>query len=256
MIVRWSACVRALLCFLWLSAPWGVAHSADLKLLCAVALQSAMTELMPQFERSSGNKVMVQYGTAGAITDRLERGETGDVAISARQQIANLVKKGKIVEGLTADVARFGVGIFVRKGSPKPDIGSVEAFKRALLEARSLAHADPARGGVTAIYVAKLLDQFDNAGDLKRKTTVFAPGVYDSVVNGEVEIGFGGISEIMADARVELVGPLPLPIQNYTTFAAGVVSNSKQQDAAKALIHFISSPDAAAVMRAKGFEPL
>jgi molybdate transport system substrate-binding protein len=234
----------------------GTAHAAEIKLLCAVALQSAISELAPQFEQVSGHKLVIQYGTAGAVTARIEKGENADVAISARQQITNLEKAGKLAEGTTTDVAKFGVGIFVRKGAAKPDISSVESFKRTLLAAKSLAHADPARGGVTAIYVAGLLGRLDIAADIKQKTSVFPPGVYESVAKGDVEIGFGGTSEILADPSVDFVGPLPPAIQNYTVFAAGIVAGSKQQAAGKALIQFISSPAASAVMKAKGFEPL
>lgn len=233
----------------------GAVHGAELKVLCVVALKSAMSELGPQFEQASGHKLLVEYGTAGAVTGRIEKGENADVVISARQQIANLEKNGRIVERTAADVAKFGVGVFVGKGATKPDIGSVEAFKRTLLSAKSIAHADPARGGVTAIYVANLLNRLDIGAEIKPKITVFPPGVYDSVASGQVEIAFGGISEILADPSVEFVGPLPAAIQNYTVFTGGIVASSKQEAAGKALLQFISSPAASVVMKAKGFEP-
>ncbi len=247
-----AACLFAALLIMATSA----ARGAELRVLCVVALKSAMTELGPQFEKASGHKLVVEYGTAGAVTERIGRDKGSDVAISARQQIASLEDNGKIVNGTAVDVARFGVGVFVRKGAAKPDISSVDAFKRTLFLAKSIAHADPARGGVTAIYVAKLLSGLDIAAEIKPKITVFPPGVYDSVANGLVEIGFGGISEILADSSVEFAGPLPTAIQNYTVFAGGIVANADQYAAGKALLEFISSPAAAAVMRAKGFEPL
>lgn len=191
----------------------------------------------------------------GALAGRIQKGEAADVAIAMRQQIANLEKQGRIAQGSPVDIAKQGVGLFVRKGAPKPDISSIETFKRTLLAAKSMAHADPARGGGTAVYVADLLARLDIAADIKPKIKVFPPGVYDLIAKGEVEIGFGGISEIMADPSVELVGPLPAAIQDYTLFTAGIVASSKHQDAAKALIQFISSPAAAADFKAKGFEP-
>jgi molybdate transport system substrate-binding protein len=164
-------------------------------------------------------------------------------------------KGGRIVEGSSVDIAKQGIGVFVRKGALKPDISSVENFKHTLLAVKSIAHADPARAeGNTARYVASLLGRLDIAADITPKITIFAPGVYDTIANGDVEIGFAGVSEIVADPRVELVGPLPTAIQNYTVVTAGVVTNSKEQDAAKALIQFISSPAASAVLKANGYE--
>lgn len=247
-----AACLFSVLLIIATSA----AHAAEIKVLCVVALKSAMTELGPQFEKASGHKLAVEYGTAGAVTERIEKGQGGDVAISARPQIASLEKNGRIVQGTAIDVARFGVGVFVRKGAAKPDISSVDAFKSTLLRAKSIAHADPARGGVTAIHVAKLLDGLDIAANIKPKISVFPPGMYDSVATGQVEIGFGGISEILADSSVDFAGPLPAAIQNYTVFAGGIVAHTSQHAAGKALLEFMSAPAAAAVMKAKGFEPL
>ena len=231
-----------------------VANAAEIKLLSSLGVKPAMIDLIPKFEQSSGHKVTIDYGTAGGLTARIQKGEAADVAISARQQMANLEKQGRIAKGSSVEVAKFGVGVFVRKGAQKPDISSVEAFRRTLLAAKSIAHADPARGGVTAVYVAGLLSRLDIAADIKPKITIFPPGVYDTIARGDVEIGFGGTTEILADPRVELVGPLPAAIQNYTAFAAGILASSKEQDAGKALIQFFTSPAAVTIMHAKGFE--
>jgi molybdate transport system substrate-binding protein len=247
--------VTAVSCVLLVATASRVASAAEIKLLCSLALQSAMSELLPQFEKSSGHKVTIDYGTAGGLTDRIQKGQAADVAISARRQMANLEKQGKIAKDSSVDIAKFGVGLFVRKGAPKPDVSSVETFKRTLLAAKSIAHADPARGGVTAVYVAGLLGRLDIAAEIKPKITIFPPGVYDTIARGDVEIGFGGTTEILADPRVELVGPLPAAIQNYTVFAAGILASSKEQDAGKALIQFLTSAAAVATMNAKGFEP-
>lgn len=242
-------------CLLFVAIASRVASAAEIKVLCALALQSAMIEILPQFAKSSGHKAAIDYGTAGGLTDRIQQGEAADVAVTARQQMANLEKQGSIAKGSSIDVAKFGVGVFVRKGAPKPGISSVEAFKRTLLAAKSIAHADPARGGVTAVYVAGLLGRLDIAAEIKPKITIFPPGVYDAIARGDVDLGFGGTTEILADPRVELVGPLPAAIQNYTVFAAGILASSKEQEAGKALIQFLASPAAVAIMNAKGFEP-
>lgn len=209
------------------------AHASEIRVLCALALRPAMSELVPAFEISSGHKVTIDYGRAPAFAARLKKGEAADLVIVVRRSITDLQNQGKIAGDSAVDIAKVGVGMFVRKGAPKPDISSVEAFKRTLLAAKSIGHADPgpAGGGAIAIYVAGLLGGLDIAADIRPKIRLFPPSVYDSIANGEVEIGFGSISEVMADSRIELVGPLPTAIQNYTQFTAGIVANSKQAGA-------------------------
>jgi molybdate transport system substrate-binding protein len=245
----------AVLCLLFVAPASSVVSAAEIKVLAPSRLKPTMVEVIQRFEKLSGYKVAVDYGTVGGLVGRLQKGEAADVAISLQQQIVKLEKEGRIVEGSSVDIAKQGIGVFVRKGALKPDITSVENFKHTLLAVKSIAHADPARAeGNTARYVAGLLGRLDIAADIKPKITIFAPGVYDTIANGDVEIGFAGMSEIVADPRVEVVGPLPAAIQNYTVVTAGIVANSKELDAAKAFIQFISSPAATAVLKAKGYE--
>src|SRR5205814_6303239 len=138
-------------------------------------------------------------------------------------------------------IAKVGVGPFVRTGAAKPDISSSDSFKRSMLAARSIAYPDPAGGGASGIYVASLLERLGLAGEMKPKTKLLPPteALYGSVASGEVEIGFNQISEILAQPTVELAGPLPSAIQNYTQFAPGVVTGSSQADAARALVAFL-----------------
>jgi len=233
-----------------------VANAAEIKLLCAVALQPAIAGLIPEFEKSSGHKVTITYGTAGAMADRVQKGEAADVTIVSGPQIDELQGQGKVVAGSRVDIAKVGVGVFVRKGAAKPDISSADAFKRSMLAARSIAYPDPAGGGASGIYVASLLDRLGVAGEMKAKTKFYPPSapLYESVASGEVEIGFNQISEILAQPSVEFLGPLPAAIQNFTQFAAGIIASSTLADAGKALIGFLSSPTAAAFMKSKGFE--
>jgi molybdate transport system substrate-binding protein len=146
--------------------------------------------------------------------------------------------------------------VAVRAGAPKPDISSVEAFKRTVLAARSIGYNDPAAGAPVSIYLIAVLEQLGIGADVKARTTVFTQRSerFDAVARGDVELGFNQISEILAAPGVELVGPLPAAIQNYTVLAAGIVAKGQQPDAARAFIRFISSPAAAAIMKAKGFE--
>src|SRR5712664_816566 len=232
------------------------ARAAEIKLLCAVALQPGMVALIPDFEKSSGDKVIIAYGTAGAVADRVQKGETADIVISSVPLVDQLQAQGKVVAGSRVNIAKVGVGVFVRKGAAKPDISSADAFKRSMLAARSIAYPDPAGGGASGIYVASLLDRLSIAGEMKAKTKFYPPSapLYESVASGEVEIGFNQISEILAQPSVEFLGPLPAAIQNFTQFAAGIIASSTQADAGKALIGFLSSPTAAAFMKSKGFE--
>ena len=246
----------ALSCFLLVTGT-GAANAAEIKLLSANAFESTMPGLLADFEKSSGHKVASEYQTAGAVADRIQKGEAVDVTIVTRSQIEALQIQGRVIANSRADIAKVGIGVFVGRGVSKPDISSVDAFRRSLLATRSIAYIDPASGGASGIFVAGLLERLGIAAEMKLKTKLAAPGgpLYEMVIKGDAEIGFNQISEVVAQHRVELIGPLPATIQNYTLFAAGIVSSSKQVDAGSAFIGFLSSPTAAAVLTAKGFEP-
>ena len=232
------------------------ARADEIKLQCAVALHPAVDALLPDFEISSGHKVTVAYGTAGAVADRVQKGEPVDLIITSLPMIDRLQAQGKVVAGDRVIIAKVGVGAFVRKGAAKPDISSADAFKRSMLAAISITYPDPAGGGASGIYVASLLERLGIAEDMKPKTKLLPPTekLYGSVASGDVEIGFNQISEILAQPTVELAGPLPSAIQNYTQFASGIVTGNSQTDAARALVTFLSSPPAQTVLKAKGFE--
>lgn len=234
----------------------GHARAAEIKVLAALALQSSFSGLLPEFEKSSGYKVTVAYGPAGALVGRVQKGEDVDVAIVLGPQVDNLLKEGKLAAGSRTDIAKVGISAFVRKGAAKPDIGSLDAFKRSVAAAKSIAYVDPATGGASGIYMARLFDKLGLAAELtpKTKLTPPPPAAFAAVANGDGELGFNQTSEILAAQGVDLAGPLPAEIQNYSVFAAGIVTTSKQTDAAKALIAFLSSPAAAAAMKARGFE--
>jgi molybdate transport system substrate-binding protein len=231
------------------------ARAAEIKLLCASALHPVIDALIPDFEKSSGHKVTVAYGTAGAVADRVQKGEAADIVISSVPMIDRLQAQGKVVAGSRVIIAKVGVGVFVRKGAVKPDLSSADAFKRSMLAARSIAYPDPTGGGASGIYVASLLERLGIAAEMKPKTKLSTLGtLYASVASGEVEIGFNQVSEILAQPTVELAGPLPPEIQNYTQFLPGIVTGSSQADAARALVTFLYSPAAKTVLKAKGFE--
>jgi molybdate transport system substrate-binding protein len=216
-----------------------------------------MEVLIPLFERSTGHKVVADFDAAiGAMAKRIEAGERADVVIVSRMQIESLEKAGKVVKGTARDLAKLGVGMFVRQGASKPDITTVDKFKRAMISAKSIGYNDPAAGAPVSIYLLVLFDRLGIGSEMARKTVVFKQRAerFAPVARGEVEIGFNQISEILTAPGVDLVGALPDSIQNYTVFALAVVGNSRNQDAAKEFISFTSSPASIDVIKAKGFQ--
>jgi len=253
---RWIVLALAgLPCLLAVSSR---ADAAELVLVSPGAVSSSLRELIPRFEQSSGHAVIVKYSPALALADRIRAGEAADVVILGEPAADELQKSGRLLSGSKVVIAKVGVGVFVRRGAPKPDIGSVEALLRAIADATAIAYSDPALGGTAANHVARVMASLDTTGAIKAKTRLTPPSkpLADFVVAGGADFGFTQITEIMADSRIELVGPLPAPIQYYTHYAASVVASSAHQDAGKALIAFLASPAAAALMRTKGFEPL
>jgi molybdate transport system substrate-binding protein len=169
-ILSVSATIALGLALFGITAGSTTARAAEVKLLSASALHPAIDALIPDFEKSSGHKITVAYGTAGAVADRVQKGEAADIVISSVPMIDRLQAQGKVVAGDRVIIAKVGVGAFVRKGSAKPDISSVDAFKRSMLAARSIAYPDPAGGGASGIYVASLLERLGIAVEMKPKT--------------------------------------------------------------------------------------
>jgi molybdate transport system substrate-binding protein len=228
--------------------------AAELKVLTTGAMRSVVLALVPQFE-SQGHKVTVENDTAGALVKRVEAGDAFDVAIITPGAIDALIEKGKIATGTRANLARVGIGVVVKEGAPKPDIGNVEAFKQALLNAKTVAYIDPASGGSSGIYIDGLLGKLGIADAIKPKAKLKRGGlVAEFVASGEAEVAVGQISELMTVKGVAVVGPLPADIQNYTTYAVGLGAAAKDAAAAKAFIEVLRGPAAAAVLREKGME--
>jgi molybdate transport system substrate-binding protein len=234
-----------------------LAQAAQIKVVGGSAIIPVMAELIPRFEQSSGHKVRTDFdGAIGAMTDRIRKGEVADVVIVSGTQIDALTREGKVVPGSRSDIAKVGVGVFVRKGAPKPDIGSLEAFKRVLTAAKSIGYNDPAAGAPVSLYLIELFDRLGIAAEMKPKTVVFTQRSerFEAVARGDVEIGFNQMSEIVAAPGVDLVGPLPAAIQRYTLFSSGIVTNGREQAAGRGLVAFISSPQVSGVWQGKGFE--
>jgi molybdate transport system substrate-binding protein len=236
-------------------ASMTTASAADLKVLTTGAFKQVVMALVPEFEKATGHKVIVDNGTVGQLTQRVDGGEGFDVLVLSPKGLDDFTKQGKIVPGSAVKVAKVGVGVMVKEGAPKPDVSSVEAFKQALLKAKSVGYIDPASGGSSGIYVAGLLDKLGIGAEIKPKAVLQQGGhVSDLVVAGKAEIGIHQISEIAGQKGVTLVGPLPAEIQNYTVYAVGVGTAAKDPEAAKAFIKTLTGSSAAAVLKSRGME--
>ena len=231
------------------------AHAAEVKLLSPVSLRVLLPTLLPQFETSSGYKVTIGYDTLGAITKRLVEGEAVDVAMVSPAQIEDLQKQGKLLADTRVEIARVGFSVFVRKGAPRPDVGSIDALKRTLLAAKSIVLGDPAAGGGAGVYTAGLMQRLGLAEEIKARTRLVRSGteVAETMAKGEAEIGIGVASDAAIIPGIEAI-PLPSGAQSYSIYVVGISSGSKQVDAAKALIAFLTSPPAKQALTAGGFE--
>lgn len=233
------------------------AMAAQIKLLSPGALMSSLKELVPAFEQATGHRVAVSYAPALAIAERVKNDEPGDVVFMGKSSADALAKLGKLADGSVTVIARVGVGVFVRRGDPKPDVSSAEAFKNALGNAKVIVYSDPALGGSASNYVHGLIGKLDADGTIgpKVKLAVQYRSIANTVAAGGVDLALNQIAEIVADPRLELVGPLPEPFQRYTSYTAGVVATSANMSVGKELIAFMATPTAAAIMRRRGFEP-
>jgi molybdate transport system substrate-binding protein len=230
------------------------AGAAEIKVVSSNALKTTLEQLAPAFEKATEHKLAFTFGAAVPLKAAIEKGATFDIAVLTAAAIDDLVKQGKLVAATRAALANSGAGVAVRKGAHKPDIGTVEAFKSALLGAKTVAYVE--QGG-TGIYLKALLQRLGIADALKDKLKPLPPEnpAANAVANGEAEIGMTQISEILPYAGAELVGPFPKEIQLTTSFAAAVGTNARETEAAKALIKFLTGPNAAEVFKAKGLDP-
>jgi molybdate transport system substrate-binding protein len=234
------------------------ASAAEVHVMISGGFTAAYKELVPLFEKATGNTVVTAYGpsmgeTPQAIPMRLARGEPADVLIMVGYALGDLASKGKVVADSRVDLADSPIGVAVKAGAPKPDLSTSDTLKAALLATRTVAYSDSASG----VYVGKeMFEKLGIAAAMKDKARkIPATPVGEIVAKGEAEIGFQQISELKPVAGIDIVGPLPADLQKITVFSAGLSSNAPQPDAGKALIAFLSSQQAAAVIVASGLEP-
>jgi molybdate transport system substrate-binding protein len=226
------------------------ANAAEVTALVTNALKSTLTELAPAFEKASEHKLNVTFGSTEPLKGRVEKGDPVDVAVIGADAIDQLMKQGKLDASTRVVVTRSGLGIAIRKGAPKPDVSSTEAFKRTLLAAKSISFNER---GLTGIYLWSLFQRLGITDAIKAK---YKDGSGAELVGkGESELGLTQASEVALAAGVELGGLLPPEIQNYTVFAGAVVGSAKQPAAGKALLNFLAAPNTISVMKAKGLAP-
>jgi molybdate transport system substrate-binding protein len=246
--------MRPLLTVLLVVAGLSPAAAADLKLLSAGAVKSAAQEIAADFEKRTGNKVTIENDTAGGLAKRVAAGEYFDIVVMPPAGLAPFLGS-RVVESSAKAVARAGIGVGIKQGAALPDISSVDAWKQSLLAARSIAYVDPASGGSSGIYLAKLFEKMGIAEQLKPKTVLVRGGlVAEKVVSGEADIGMQQASEIIAVPGVVLVGPIPLEVQNYTIYSGAVSTASRNRAAADALLLALADPKNGSILRKKGLD--
>ena len=226
--------------------------SADIKVLSSIATREAYLELVPQFERASGHKVTTTWAGTTAIMQRMAAGETYDLVIISSTELDELTRQGKLVAGSRVDLAKSGIGIAVRAGAPKPNVGSAEALKQALLAAKTVGYTS----GPSGVYMAALIERMGITAVVKPKHRGVPSGgtVGTIVATGEADIGFQQVSELVHIPGIDYVGPLPPEVQCITVFSSGVQTGATEPDAARALVAFLTTPAAQAVMKKHGLE--
>ena len=229
------------------------ASAADIKVFCTNGVRAVVEELLPQFERTTGNKVVISYEPSTQIKKRIDAGEPFDIAMMTTTLIDEAIKAGKLQFESRRFVARSGLGLSIRSGSKKPDIATVEAFKKTLLAAKSITYATQ---GASAAPFEALVARLGIESQVKPKYNLrdTAAQVGEAVASGAVEIGVAPVSEILPVKGVALVGPFPKDVQSYVEITAAAGTGAKEKDAANKLIAFIVSPANAPVIKAKGME--
>ena len=230
-----------------------VVSAAEIKILSAAGVSPVVKELGAQFELTTKHKLVLRFMDAPVVKREIEGGEPFDVAISVSPVIDDLIKQGKISAGTRADFVRAGMGVGIRSGAPKPDIGTAEAFKRTLLDAKSVSYAAE---GASGVYFTGLLSRLGIAEEMRPKLRPLSPPAnVQAVAKGDVDVVVGVASPILATPGIQFVGVLPPELQTYLRFTIAVGTAAREPEGARALVQFFTSADAASVIRAKAMEP-
>ena len=231
-------------------------HAAEVRLLSAAAMQSVFKKIAGEFERASGHKLIISYGTIGAVAQRVQGGETADIVIGSSLSMPALVKDGKIDGASLVTVCTTGIGMVVPEPDAVPPLTSADDFVAAVTAAKVVVYADPVRGGAAGVHIGRVLQRLGIADKLKAQITLAAGGDVTEVTlaQGSGALGMTQISEIVGKAGAAFVGPLPNGLQNYTVFVAGLPVGAGQPQGVRAFIDFLASPTAAAAIKASGMQ--
>lgn len=235
----------------------GAACTAEVQLLSALVMKPALTELASAFEGTTGHMLMISYDSAGAVSNRIKSGEIADIAIIQKTSVKALARQGKIMAGSVVTLAYSGVAVGVPAGRAKPDISSVHALKRSLLAAKSIAYPDANLGHASGIHFRGVMDRLGITEEVNAKAKLIPWTVAEFAIRDSADIVISQPMELLATPDYEVVGWLPEELQNREkfTWAAGILATAASADAGQALIQFLSSPMAAAVIKKKGMDP-
>lgn len=234
----------------------GSALALEINVYSAGAVQEAEKALAADFRDQTGNRVTFTVGTVGQIQERLKSGAPVDVIVVSTAALEQLEKAGEVRVQASAVLARIGIGVGVKEGADVPDISTPEKFKEAVLNAKSLTYMDPAPGASSGIAIAKIMQDLGIASEVAKKTRLTESGYSaDRVASGEVELAIQNISEIVPVKGVRLAGPLPEPLQVYTSYAAGIATKSVNPKEATDFIRFLTRPESGARWKEAGIEP-
>lgn len=231
------------------------AMAAEISVLCAGAARGSVLPLIETFVRENGHTLKFDYGTAGQIQEKLKAGARPDVVIITTPVVADLEKAGTVAQGTVTPLARTGMGVGVLENAPSPDISTVDAFRKALLASRAVAYIDPKAGGTSGRHFAGVLEKLGIAGQVNPKA-VLVPGGYaaERVAKGEADLVVHQISEILPVKGVKLVGQLPAELQLWTTYTAGIMAGTKNEEAVRAMLRYLTGPAGRKAFADRGME--
>jgi molybdate transport system substrate-binding protein len=232
------------------------ACAAEIKVYATIGVKQSLEELTAKFEKTSGHKVAITWGTGAALAKRIQAGEQADLLVLTRQGLDTLAKDGKVAAGSERNFASSILAVGIKKGAPRPDISTPEAFKATMLSAKSIAYPDPAGGGLSGIYFAQIAEKMGFADQLKSKAKFPADNFAGRLVaSGEAELAVQQKPELISIEGVEILGALPADINVTTVFSAGVSKDAKESGASMELLKYLESSEAAAVFKRDGLDP-
>ena len=250
------AVAPAIVGFVLLLGQCLAAVGMEVRIIVATPMKAAITDLAAQFERLTGNRVVVESAAAPSIKKMIDGGANFDAIILASGLFDEMTKQGKIESGTATPVARVGIGIAIRAGAPRPDLSSVDALKKSLRAAKLIAFTDPATGSAGGVNAARAIDRLGMTDELKSRVRVYPTGTFPRpLVEGEVDLWLTQTSEIVQSPGVAAAGALPPELQNYTIYVAGMLPGAKETKVVRNFISFVAAPNAMPALKAMGMEP-